>query len=133
HIARNPGIPLEVLINKSFGLRDRKLGPLRKTVARNAVDDPEVHRLSRLTLLAGDIMLSTPKDLGCCFCMDVSTRSKSLDEPVILRNMGENSQLNLGVIRFDQTPTLLREEKAADLPPLLGPNGNVLQIGVCTG
>ena len=62
--------------------------------------------------------------------MNVFAFLKSFKHDRILRDMCEEPQLELRVIRGNDFVSLLRHERAANTPAKIGANRNVLQIGI---
>src|SRR5690625_1959215 len=62
--------------------------------------------------------------------MDVLPRLERLAQRLILTHRRKNAELNLDVVGRQELPSLPRDERFADLPPLLRSNGDVLQVRV---
>ena len=62
--------------------------------------------------------------------MDILLVLKGLDHILVMGDMGQHPQLDLGVIRVHQHPALLGQEKFPQLPAQLGADRDILQIGL---
>ena len=70
------------------------------------------------------------EDLERGLIVNVLTAAKRLDQGVIVRQMGEDPQLNLRIVRRNQDTAGLCDERASNLSADRGPNRDVLQIGI---
>src|SRR5882724_5749097 len=62
--------------------------------------------------------------------MNVFPILKRLEHYRVLRNVREQAQLELGVVRRNDLVSFFSDERAPDAAPQLGANGNVLQVGL---
>ena len=65
--------------------------------------------------------------------MDIIPLVEGLDQHLFTREVGEDAQLDLGIVGADQLPAFLGQEGLADAPTELGADRNVLEVGVAAG
>ena len=70
------------------------------------------------------------EDLAGGHGVDVEAVAEGLLQRLDVGDMGEQAQLDLGVVGAQQHMALLGDEGLADAPALLGPDRDVLQVGV---
>ena len=59
--------------------------------------------------------------------------AEDLLQDILARDMGEQAQLDLGVVGRDELVSFLGDEAGPDLTPQLGANGDVLEVRVVGG
>ena len=62
--------------------------------------------------------------------MDIAAGEERLHERFVAGDMGQQSQLDLRIVRSDESPPLSRHEAAPDIAAELSANRNVLEIGI---
>src|SRR5512143_31551 len=62
--------------------------------------------------------------------MDVHPRHECIDEPLVLAEMCEYPQFNLGVVSGENKTSLLSDEGVPDPPSPFAPYRDVLKVGV---
>ena len=105
----------------------------RQAKAADAVDDAEVDGLGRAAHLRGDLVHGHAMDLRGRAGMDVLPAPERVAHGGIAAHVRQHAQLDLAVIRVQQHVPLARHKGAADLAPLLGTDGDILQIGLQAG
>jgi hypothetical protein len=91
---------------------------------------PKLTIFAPLALLAGDGVERHAVDLRRDRGVDVLPVHERLGQVRVLRQVRQQAQLDLAVVRGDQHAALRRDERAADLAPDVGPDRDVLQVGV---
>ena len=103
---------------------------LREPEWRKSVDDAEIDGLRGAAVFRvlrhrphTENLLRRPR-------VDIFPVAEGRDEHWIFRKVRHDAQLDLRVIRGQQYLSFIGDERGANLPPQLGSNRNVLQIGV---
>ena len=63
--------------------------------------------------------------------MDILGGAVGLDQPLVPGHMGQNPQLDLGIVRVNEHAALRRHKYLADLPPQLHAHRDILQVRFC--
>ena len=113
----------------------RRLASLDPQIAcqrelRLAIDDRKVHGLRLRAHLAGHILGCDPKQGPRGTHMHVLVRAKGFDQLRIVAEVRQHSQLDLGIVRADDRPTVPRDEGLANLATELRSDGDVLQVRI---
>ncbi len=103
---------------------------LGQPVRAHAVNDAEVDGLGLAPQIVGDHLGKDLKYLGRRAAVDILVFLEGLDQNRVLGAVGQNAQLDLGVVGREHLPALAGDERLPDLAALLGADGDVLQIGV---
>src|SRR5262249_6992244 len=62
--------------------------------------------------------------------VNVVAAPKGFDQRLVAGQMRQNAKLDLRVVGGNQKMAWICDERAADFPSELGPNGNVLEVGI---
>ena len=95
----DPAVTLEVRLDEArgFGARDARL--LGERAVPHAVDHAEVDGLRACPHLARDLVLRHSEDERRRPHVNVLVRPEGLDQPRVLRQVGEDAQLDLRIVR----------------------------------
>ena len=100
-----------------------------EAVGAHPIDDPEVDRFHRTAHLGRHVLLRHAVDERGGVAVDVAVVLEHVDQRRVMRQVRQNAQLNLGIIRRHQDPPRLSgDEGLANLPAQLGLHGDVLKI-----
>jgi hypothetical protein len=94
------------------------------------VGDTVIHHLGDRALLGGDLLRGNAQHAGCGRAMDVLARRKGGLQPRVARNVGQDPELDLGVVGGEEQLPGRRHEHAPDATAQGGPNRDVLEVGV---
>jgi hypothetical protein len=94
------------------------------------VNHPEIHGLCSRPVFARELFFAQLENFERGTGVNVLAGAKSVQQHRILRQMREDAQLDLRVIRAHEHVAGGRDERLTDLASELGANGNVLQIRV---
>ena len=116
------------LLQELLGLGLADAGFAGEALGAHAVDHAEVDRLAQAPLFRGHLVFveQQPGREG----VHVVAVGVGLHQHLLAAEVGEDAQLDLGVVGADQLPALLGQERLADAPAELGADGDVLQVGV---
>ena len=130
HVLLHAGIAGEVEIDVLLGggAADFKLPG--ETEGRHPVDQAEVDGFRRAPLFRRDVFTGHFENLRRRGAVDVLAAAERAQQSLVAGQVSHDPQLDLGIVRRQQTVTLRRDEGLANPSPLGGPHGNVLQIGV---
>ena len=112
---------------------------ISSTCERNYIQDPGLHRTllgdglatSLAALFGGHFVERDAEESGCRGAVDVLPVAEGLDQRLVTAQVGHQAQLHLRVVgREDQVVVVRGDECPPDLPPLLGADRDVLQVGV---
>ena len=125
------GILREIAVDERLRVGARDAEPLRKSERGDAVADAVVDHLGLVALRLGDVRERQAEDLGGGGAVDVLAAGERLEQAGVLRERGEDAQLDLRVVGGEErVVALARDEGAADFAALRGADGDVLQVGV---
>ena len=125
------GIFGEIVLDKLFRLRHGDAVFTGEALGAHAVNDAEVDGLGLVTLGFGNFLHRRPKDQRGGAGMDVFVLFKRGDEIGIFRDMGQDPQFHLGIVRRNENMFGVRGYKGpADAPAKFGADRNILKIGV---
>jgi hypothetical protein len=96
----------------------------------HAVDEPEVDRLRRAPLLAGDGFVRDVEDFRGRRAVDVAVLGERARETRIARQVRHDAELDLRIVRRQQHLALRRHEGLADAPSFRRADRDVLQVRV---
>src|ERR1043166_3121588 len=95
-----------------------------------SVNGREVDRLRATTHFGRHLLYWHIENTSCGLPMNVTSHAKGGEKRDVLRQMCQEPQFNLQIIRTKHHPALGGNERTADFPPKLTTNWNVLQIRV---
>ena len=127
------GILLEVGLDEGSGLFARDAFAEGEAVFAEAVEDAEVEDLGPASHLGRHLVQGDAEDLRGGRRVDVLVALEGADERGVLRDVGHDAQLDLGVVGGEELRLLsdvAGDESAADLSADIAADGDVLQIGV---
>ena len=130
HIGVDAGIFLKVLLHIRLGLRPGHPDVLGQGEVGDAVDDAEVHRLGPAAHLVGHLLRGHAEHLGGGDGVDILPSAEGGNHVLVPRNVGQQAQFNLGVVRIHQHPPRGGHKHLAQLRPQLGADGDVLEVGL---
>ena len=117
---------------RGFGARDPQA--LGEPEGALTIDDAEVHRLGDRAHLARDLVAGQVEEAGGGLGVDVGAAGECVRKTThAAAQVGEDPELDLGVIRRQQQAPGRGHEGAANAPALGGPHRDVLHIGVGGG
>ena len=125
--ALTAGKPLEVAVDELLCLLLRYLEAVGEAVRRQAVDDAVVDHLG---LGPGAGIGLAPQDLRGRGGVHVLAAAEDVLQHLLVRDVREQPQLDLRVVRGDQAVALLGHEAGADLAPQLRADRDVLEVRV---
>ena len=139
HIVADAGIALEIGadIGRRLALFNTELA--RQAEARNAIDDAEIDRLGLATGHRVHLVERHAEHLAGGHGVNVDAVAEGLAQRLDAADIGDDAQLDLRIIDRQQLVPLLGDEGAADAPPFLGADRDVLYVRVgrgeapCTG
>ena len=121
-------VALLVLGQELLGFALAYAGFPGEALGSHAIDHTEVDRFAQPTLVRTDLVLVQQQPGGQR--VHVVAAAVGLLQHLFAREVGEDAQLDLGVISAEQGPALLRQEGLADPTAVFGAHRNVLQVGV---
>ncbi len=127
---RDAGEALLVAVDDLRGLGVGDAEAPSEAEGGDAVDDAEVDHLRAAALVLGDLLERDAMDLGGDGGVDVLPFEEGLDERGVARQMGEDAELDLGVVGGDEDMAGVGDEGLADVAADLGADGDVLEVGV---
>ena len=106
-------------------------GPRRQAEVAHPVGEAEVHHLRHRPIVRRDVrrlLVQHPRRRGA---VDVLAGGEGLLEVLVARDVGEDPQLDLGVVGGEQGQVRRAgDERAPDAPAELGPDRDVLEVRV---
>ena len=132
-VVANAGKPLEILLDEGGRLLAADAEAVGQTEGRDAVDDTEIDGLGAPPEVAGHLVERHAEHRGGGRRVNVESLLERFAQLRDVGDVGEQAQLDLAVIRRDQLLARRRHEGAADAPPFLGADRNVLQVRVRGG
>ena len=123
-------MPGEELVEVLLRLLLRHVEPARQPEGGDAVDDREVRGLRDVALLGRHVVERDAEHLGRRAPVDVLAPPEGLDQALLARDVGEDAQLDLGVVGGEEAVPRLRHERRADAPAELGADRDVLRVRV---
>ena len=130
HIGADSAVGFKIAVNIILGLGDGHINVLRQAESGHTVDDAEVHRLGTGAHGGGHLALVHMEHFGGGDGVEIAARQEGLLHGLIIGDVGEKPQLDLGVVGVHQDIALLGDEEAANLTAHLGAGGDILQIGL---
>src|SRR5262249_20782787 len=107
---------LEILLR--FLGRDRETA--REPERGDAVDHGEVRGLGDVALRRGHMRRIDAEDLGSRAAVDVLAAPEGLHQALLTRHVSEDPELDLRVVRREEPPARLGDERRTDAAPELG-------------
>jgi hypothetical protein len=133
HVVPDAGILLEIGLDVALGDLELDAEPLREAEGADAVDDAVVDHLGVAAQQWVHTLDRHPEHLRGGDRVHVGVLGESLLQGIDPGHVGEHAQLDLRVIGREQQMPVLGDEGVPDLAPLLGPDRDVLQVGVVRG
>ena len=103
---------------------------LRQSESREPVDDSEVHDLGLAAMIGGDHQRRHAEDLRGGESVDVVAAAVGFDQQRIFREVSQQAQFDLRIVRGQQHVAGFDGEGGANLAAQFGADGNVLQIRI---
>ncbi len=107
--------------------------PVGQPEPGKAIDDPEVDHLRAGALGVVDLVRLDVEDLGGRCAMDVKALAEEALQHLVLSHLRQDPELDLAVVGRNHQVSLAGHEATPDRASQLGPDGNVLQVGVGAG
>ena len=104
HVLPHPGEGGQVLVHIVGGLLPADPDVLGQGEVGDAVDDAEVHRLGPAAQLPGDLLRGQAEDLAGGLGVNVLAGLEGSDHLLVPCHVGQQPQLDLGVVRVHQHP-----------------------------
>src|SRR5215213_9669517 len=126
HVTSHAFVSVVVILDDFLRFHSRDSDALRQAPRLDRISDSKVDYLgkpARLFELFGSLRA---EDESRRARVDVFTFLKRFQHHRILRDVGQQPQLELRIVSGDDLVSLLRNESAADTPAHLAANGNVL-------
>ena len=121
---------LEVRLDECLGFGVLHLELTRERMRALAVDGREVDRLRARPHLRCHRFERHGEDDARRLPVDVAARAERIDERGIMREMGEQPQLDLRVVRGQHVPAFTRNESPADVLAELATDRDVLEVRI---
>ena len=99
HIGANAREAFEIAVDKGLRIGPRYPQITRQTPARDAIDDPEIDRLGLPAHVGGHFIKRYVKHFRGRHRVDIEALAKRRLERVDVGDMGQNAQLDLGIIQ----------------------------------
>ena len=120
----------KIAVNIVPGLIPADADVLRQREFGNTIDYAEVHRLGMAALQRRHLISGHAKDLTGCGGVDIHSVTERTLHGLVVRDMGQYTQLNLAVVRVHQHISGSRYEHFPDLRPKVRADGDILQVGI---
>ena len=133
HVLADAGEALEVGVDEALGVLARDAEVVGEPEGRDAVDDAEVDRLGLAADVGGHALDRHAEHLGGGHRVDVEAVAERLLQRLDVGHVGEDAELDLGVVEAEQHVARLGDEGLADAAALLGADRDVLQVRVDRG
>ena len=127
-IGEDAGVTLPVTAQEVLGLGLAHACFSGETLGTHAIDHTEVDRLAEPPFVGADLVFVKQEAGG--EGMDIIPLVEGLDQHLFPREVGEDAQLDLGIVGADQLPAFLGQEGLADPTTELGADRNVLEVGI---
>ena len=128
HIAAHAGKALQIILNILFRLVNAHADVLRERKGGDAVDDAEVDRLGVRAHLLRHVLHRHAEHLRGRDGVDVLAAEERPAHRLIVRDVGEQAQLDLAVIRVHEDVPALGHEHPPQLAAERRARGDILQI-----
>ena len=123
-----PGKPLEIFLDVGAGFLARDAELIGEPERRDAIDDAEIDRLGAAAHFARHVLDRHAEHFRRRHGMNVEAVAERFFQRCDVGDLGQQSQLDLRVVRRDELLTLVGDEGAADLAALFRADRNVLQV-----
>src|SRR5262245_57525622 len=123
-------VSLEITIDKLRRLVRTDAQLCRQAVGRLAVNDAEVDSLRAIPLLSRDRFYRQSQNFSCSSAMDIFAGAECRHQTFITREVRDNSQFHLRIVRRNEPRARLRYNCAANLASEIRAYGDVLQIRI---
>ena len=123
----------EIALHILLGLPPAHADVLGQGEIGDTIDDPEIHRLGPAAHLMAHLLRRDPKDLGGGGGVDVRPAEEGLLHGLVIGDVGQQPQLDLGVVGVHQHMARGRYEHIPQLGAQLGAHRDVLEIGLRGG
>ena len=124
----DPREAVEVGRDELLRLRARDAELRREGERTHAVEDAEVDRLGAPPLIRRHGTGFDAENLRRCRAVDVLPAPKDVDQRLVAREVREDPELDLRVVRRDEAHAFRRDERAPDLAARFRPDRDVLEI-----
>jgi len=132
-VAFHPGVSPEVFVYVGLGELLVEVEFLGQTEGAHPVENAEVDHLGLAAHLLVHEFREDAEDGGCGSAVDVLAVPEGGDQGCILREVGQDPQLDLGIVGGDEPPPRRGDEGLADSLSFHGADGDVLQVGIAAG
>ncbi len=124
------GVGAEICLDELRGSLLIQAGALSQAVAGDTVRNGEIGHLGNSPLLFRNPILRDAEDQGCGVSVDVRPSGESRQHCRVAGDVGQDAQLDLGVVGTQEQMPRRRHECFPYLPSQVRPGGDVLQIWV---
>ena len=111
HVVADPGVRREVGVDELLGLLARDVRPRREAEVAHPVGQPEVDHLRHRPLAVGDVGRVLVEDPGRGLAVDVGVPGERVLQVLVARDVGEDPELDLGVVRGEQRQVAARRRR----------------------
>ena len=112
-------------------LAPRDPGPRGQAEVAHPIGDPEVHHLGHRALVGGHFRRLLVEHPGGRLSMDVRPAGEGVTEMLVARDVGEDAQLDLRVVRGEERHVgAAGDERVADPPAERRPDRDVLEVRI---
>ena len=122
-----------VAVDEHLGLVACNVQPLRQPEGTDAVQDAEVGGFGLAALVTGDLVQRLVINARGGDGVDVVVVGKGVKHRLVMAQVGDQPQLDLGVVGTEEHVALGGDKGAADFLAVIGAHGNVLQVGIGRG
>ena len=126
HIAAHTGERGEIRLHIRLGLRHGDADVLAERKGGDAVYDSEIHRLGAAAHLRCHVRRGHMEHLGRRGGVDIAAGAKGRPHSLVPGDMGQEPQLDLGVVRVHQDAALVRHEHSANFAAQVRAGGDIL-------
>ena len=128
HIVADAGEAFEIFLDVGAGLLAANAELVGEAEGGNAVNNAEIDRLGAAAHLRIHVLDGNAKHFGRCHGVNVDAVGEGFGELRDMGHVGEDAQLDLGVIRRDEFVARNGDEGRADFAARLGADGDVLDV-----
>jgi len=132
-VAFHPGVSPEVFIDVGLGELLVEFELLGQTEGAHPVENAEIYHLGLTAHLLVNELGKDAEDGGGGAAVDVLAGPEGRNEGRILREVGQDPQLDLGIVGGDEPAAWRGDECLTDPLSLHGADGDVLQVGIAAG
>ena len=120
----------EIAVHILLGFLDGDSDILGQGEGGNAVNDAKIYRFRASPHAGGHLLHRYAEDLGGGEGVDILSGAEAVDHGLVPGHVGQQAQLDLGVVGVHQHLSGGCGEHLPQLRPQLGADGDVLQIGL---